>query len=324
MPIVSSSDYQAQGPFRNTFFNTVYPALFRRTPIVNYIRERITTPDADFLDLDWSRVGSSRLVVALHGLEGQADRAYIQGMIKHFNDQGWDGLALNYRGCSGEPNVQLRSYHMAATEDVHHVLDYAAQQHAYQAIVLVGFSLGGNLTLRVLAEVAHAPPAWLKAAVAFSVPCDIASANVEIHRWYNYLYLRRFLKTLNAKAKLKARQFPDRVKLPAKMPTTFYEFDDWYTGPIHGFKDGDDYYAKANSSQVLDAIKTPVLLINASDDTFLSPACYPKEIAQQSSYLFFEQPDHGGHVGFGHFDADKPYWSETRAYQFVEDVLGAF
>lgn len=322
MPLVLSSDYQAQGPFRNSFFSTVYPALFRRSPLVNYTRERITTPDQDFLDLDWSRVGSNRLVLTLHGLEGQSDRAYMQGMIKHFNDQGWDGLAINYRGCSGEPNKQLRTYHMAATEDIHYVLSYVTRNAAYQDIVLVGFSLGGNLSLRVLAEVAHDPPKWLRAAVAFSVPCDIASANIEIHRWHNYLYLRRFLKTLNAKAQHKAKLFPDQVKLPAKMPTTFYEFDDWYTGPIHGFKDGEDYYAKANSLQILDAIKTPVLLVNATNDSFLSAACYPIAIARESAYLFFEQPDHGGHVGFGHFDATKPYWSEIRAYQFVENILG--
>lgn len=320
MPLVASSDYQAWGPFRNSFFNTVYPALFRQSPTVAYTRERIYTPDEDFLDLDWSRVGASRLMVALHGLEGQSDRAYIQGMIKHFNDQGWDGLAMNYRGCSGEPNLRLRSYHMAATEDVHFVLDYASKKYSYEEIVLVGFSLGGNLTLRTLAEVAHRPPTWLKAGVAFSVPCDIASSNVEIHRWYNYLYLRRFLKSLNEKARHKAQRFTDQVQLPDKMPTTFYEFDDWFTGPIHGFKNGEDYYAKANSLQLLDAIKTPVLLVNASDDTFLSSSCYPREIAKDSSYLFFEQPDHGGHVGFGQFDATKPYWSEFRAYQFVTEM----
>jgi len=323
VPLITSSGYSAKGAFRNTFFNTVYPALFRSVPEVEYERERIVTADQDFLDLDWSRVGSKRLLLTLHGLEGQSDRAYIRGMIRHFNRQGWDGVAINYRGCSGEPNLQLQSYHMAATGDVHHVIKYLEKQAKYEELVVVGFSLGGNLTLRLLAEVAHRPPAILKAAVAFSVPCDIATANVEIHRWFNYLYLRRFLKTLNEKARVKAQQFPDQVQLPAKMPRTFYEFDDWFTGPIHGFRDGADYYAKANSLQVLDAIKTPVLLISASDDTFLSPTCYPRDLAQQSRFLFFEQPDHGGHVGFANFGSSKPYWSEIRAFEFVEEILGS-
>ncbi len=322
MPLLSASDYQAKGPFRNTFFNTVYPALLRSVKDVHYTRERITTKDGDFLDLDWSKVGANRLVLCLHGLEGQSDRAYIQGMIKHFNQHGWDGLAMNYRGCSGEPNLQLQTYHMAATEDVHTVLAHATRKGCYEEVAIVGFSLGGNLTLRLLAEVANHPPTWLKAAVAFSVPCDITTANKEIHRWFNYLYLRRFLKTLNEKAKIKAKQFPDQVQVPTKMPKTFYEFDDWFTGPIHGFKNGADYYDKANSLQILDAIKIPVLLINASDDTFLSPACYPEELARQSAYLFFERPDHGGHAGFGQFDASNPYWSERRAYRFVKEIVG--
>lgn len=322
MPLLSSSDYQPRGPFRNTFFNTVYPALVRSVKDLDYTRERITTSDGDFLDLAWSRVGSKRLILCLHGLEGKSDRAYIRGMIKYFNQQGWDGLAMNYRGCSGEPNLQLQTYHMAATGDVHAVLAHATRDDAYEDVVLIGFSLGGNLTLRLLAEVANDPPAWLKAAVAFSVPCDIDSANTEIHRWFNYLYLRRFLKTLNEKAITKAKQFPDKVQVPANMPKTFYEFDDWFTGPIHGFKNGADYYAKANSLQVLDAIKIPALLINASDDTFLSPACYPERIAKESPFLFFERPDYGGHVGFGQFDSSMPYWSERRAYRFVEQILG--
>ena len=274
------------------------------------------------MDLDWSRVGSKKLVLALHGLEGQADRAYIRGMIKYFNQQGWDGLGMNYRGCSGETNLKLQTYHMAATGDVHEVLSHLNKEGKYESVVIVGFSLGGNLTLRLLAEVANSPPTWLKAAVAFSVPCDIATANTEIHRWFNYLYLRRFLKTLNAKAVVKAKQFPGKVQMPTKMPKSFYEFDDWFTGPIHGFKDGADYYDKANSLQILDAIKIPALLVNASDDTFLSAACYPEEIARKSPYLFFERPEYGGHVGFGQFDSSTPYWSERRAYRFIEEIVG--
>ncbi len=322
MPLLQSSDYHAKGPFKNAFFNTVYPALLRKVDGLEYKRERFTTSDGDFVDLDWSRVGSKQLVLTLHGLEGQSDRAYIRGMIKFFNQRGWDGLAMNYRGCSGESNLQLQSYHMAATGDVHEVLAHINKDGLYEDVVIVGFSLGGNLTLRLLAEVANRRPSWLKAGVAFSVPCDISSANTEIHRWFNYLYLRRFLKTLNEKARIKAKQFPDKVKLPTKMPTTFYEFDDWFTGPIHGFKSGADYYARANSLQILDSIKTPVLLVNANDDTFLSPACYPDEIAKESQYLYFERPAHGGHVGFGQFNSSSPYWSEHRAFRFVEMIVG--
>ncbi|MEZ5044397.1 MAG: alpha/beta fold hydrolase [Saprospiraceae bacterium] len=317
MPLIDSSTYQAKGIFKWASVNTIYPALFRVIPELGYIRERIHTPDGDFLDLDWSRIGSKKIVLVLHGLEGQADRPYVKGMIRHFNENGWDGLGMNYRGCSGEPNLKLRSYHMAATADVALVVNHIITKYDYDELAIVGFSLGGNLTLRYLAEIAINPPAVLKKAVAFSVPCDISSANIEIHRWHNYLYLRRFLKSLNQKIQFKAQQFPEELKLPPRLPRTFYEFDDRFTGPMHGYVNGADYYQKASSLPILASIKTPVLLVNAQDDTFLSPACYPIKIAKQSDFFFLEMPAHGGHVGFAHFGSDKNYWSERRAFSFI-------
>lgn len=319
MPFIETSTYQAKGAFKNTFFNTIYPAIIRKVEGVNYVRERLELEDGDFLDLDWSKVGSRKLVLVLHGLEGQADRAYVQGMVKHFNQNGWDGLGLNYRGCSGEPNRVLQSYHMGATADVKWLVEHLAAQDNYDELVLVGFSLGGNVTLRYIGENKGAYPSILKGAVAFSVPCDIQSANVEIHRWYNYLYLRRFLTSLNEKARLKAKQFPSQVQLPNRMPKTFYHFDDWFTGPIHGYKNGVDYYKRASSLPLLSTIDLPVLLVNAQDDTFLSSACYPVEIARKSEHFFFEMPKYGGHVGFSHFAGDRPYWSEKRAFDFIQN-----
>lgn len=318
MPFVETSTYLAKGAFKNKFFSTIYPAIAREVKGITYQRERLELVDGDFLDLDWSRVGSRKLVLVLHGLEGQADRAYVKGMIKHFNQNGWDGVGLNYRGCSGEPNRLLQSYHMGATADVKWLVEHIAAQNSYDELALVGFSLGGNLTLRYLGENKGAYPAILKGAVAFSVPCDIQSANVEIHRWFNYLYLRRFLNSLNEKARLKAKQFPSQVQLPSQMPRTFYDFDDWFTGPIHGYKNGTDYYKKASSLPLLSTIEIPVLLVNAQDDTFLSATCYPVEIAQQNEYFFFEMPKHGGHVGFGQLANNRPYWSERRAFDFIQ------
>lgn len=317
MPLIETSSYRAKGMFKRAAVNTVYPALFRAIPEVLYTRERIDTPDGDFLDLDWSSIGSKKIVLVIHGLEGEAGRPYVKGMIRYFNEKGWDGLGMNHRGCSGVPNLRLRSYHMAATADVALVVNHIIAKYDYDELAIVGFSLGGNLTLRYLAEIATNPPAILKKAVAFSVPCDISSANIEIHRWYNYLYLRRFLKSLNQKVVEKAQQFPDELKLPPRLPRTFYEFDDWFTGPIHGFLNGTDYYQKASSLPILASIRTPVLLVNAQDDTFLSPACYPINIAKQSDFFFLEMPAHGGHVGFAHFGGDKSFWSERRAFSFI-------
>ena len=123
MPILQSSKFIPPFLLRNPHAQTMYAGKFRPNPKVGYIRERVTTPDNDFLDLDWSKVGSKKLVLVLHGLEGNADRPYIRGIIKIMNDAGWDGLGLNFRGCSGEINLLSRAYHSGETEDLSWTLD---------------------------------------------------------------------------------------------------------------------------------------------------------------------------------------------------------
>ena len=152
MPLISKSDYNPMFLFSNAHFQTIYPPLFRKVKGVNYVRERILTPDRDFIDLDWSKVGADRAVIVSHGLEGHSRRSYVLGMIKAFNTRGWDGIAFNFRGCSGEPNRLIRSYHCGATEDLHTVVSHVIEKKSYSSISLVGFSVGGNLTLMYLGE----------------------------------------------------------------------------------------------------------------------------------------------------------------------------
>ncbi len=154
--------------FRNGHIQTIFPVIFRKVDIC-YKRERITTFDNDFLDLDWSTKGSNRLAIISHGLEGSTDRAYVKGMVKAVNDNGWDGLAWNYRSCSGEPNRQLRSYHNGVTDDLSWVINHARHRYPYKEIALIGFSLGGNLTLLYLGRESHgrnagypAPPVQIR------------------------------------------------------------------------------------------------------------------------------------------------------------------
>lgn len=185
MPLIRTSTYRARGIFRNAHINTIYPAIFRKVEGVRYERERISTRDGDFLDLDWSPVGSRKLALVLHGLEGSADRPYMRGMARHFNEKGWDALCLNFRGCSGEPNRKLRSYHIGETNDLRWVLAHCLDNRKYDTIVLVGFSLGGNVLLKYLGEQPEEVPPEVRAGVAFSVPCHVKSANRQIDRWHN-------------------------------------------------------------------------------------------------------------------------------------------
>lgn len=327
MPVLSSNYEPSNLLLKNAHLSTIAPALLRRVEEVSFQRETIDTPDGDFLDLDWWRPAregeagpkSASLVIVLHGLEGSADRPYVKGMCRFFAERGWDALGLNQRTCGGRMNRLLRAYHMGSTDDlgtaIHHAIDMG-----YEEIGLVGFSMGGNHVLKYLGEKRSNVPVQITAGVAFSVPCHIESANKEIDQWHNRLYLNRFLKGLNEKMRHKARQFPDKVDISTPLPKSFAEFDDRYTGPIHGFSGAIDYWTKCSSRQFIPTIERPALLVNADDDTFLSEACYPYEEAREMDHFFLEIPHYGGHVGFGR---GRDYWSERRAFEFITQMGGS-
>lgn len=317
MPIVSKSTYRTPVVFRNAHANTIYPALFRKVPEVHYDRERLEMPDGDFLDLDWSFTGSDRLLIALHGLEGSASRPYIRGMVRYFNHRGWDAMGLNFRGCSGEPNRLLRSYHIGETGDLRQVIAYALQEHGYRYIGLVGYSLGGSVLLKYLGEAPRQVPREVIGGVSFSVPCDIKSANREIDRWHNWHYRQRFLEDLNQKMLEKAQRFPELLQLPEKMPNDFRGFDSQFTAPIHGFENAEHYWNSNSALNFIGRIRKPALLISASDDSFLSESCYPYEQAEGHEKFFLEVPKWGGHVGFFTRHPKGYYWTEERAYEFL-------
>ncbi|MBF9252402.1 alpha/beta fold hydrolase [Pontibacter sp. 172403-2] len=318
MPLVPA---QYKPPFYlfNSHLQTIIPSLFRQVAGVQYERERLRTPDNDFLDVDWSRVGGSKLLVLSHGLEGDSQRPYIQGMVKAFNRQGVDALAWNYRSCSGEPNQLLRSYHLGASDDLDFVVRHALQSGCYHTVYLVGFSAGGNITLKYLGENPAEVPAQIKRAAVFSVPVDLKSSAQKIPK----VYTQRFLKSLGRKMEQKHRMYPDQVDMHNyNLLRSFPEFDDRYTAPMHGFKNAEDYYARASSRQFLKNIRIPTLLVNAKNDPFLSEACYPVQEAQENPCLYLEMPDEGGHVGFTESFSKDLYYSEARALRFLleEDV----
>jgi predicted alpha/beta-fold hydrolase len=311
---------------RSGHLQTVLPSLFRRVEGVAYRRERIETPDGDFLDLDWAPAeeaggGPRRLAVLSHGLEGSSDRAYVRGMARAFLAAGWDVLAWNYRGCSGEPNRRFRSYHSGVTEDLDVVLRHALACE-YEAVGLVGFSLGGNLSLKYLGERGAEADERIVGAVAFSVPCDLASSAVKLARPENVAYMRRFMRSLAGKLDEKRRRFPGR--LPAadvgKM-RTFAEFDGYYTAPAHGYASAEDYWRSVGAGRFLRGIRRPALLVNAQDDPFLTPACFPFEAAAENPFFHLLAPPWGGHVGFMLDRIDGEYWSERVATVFLEAVV---
>ncbi len=322
MPVIPESSYDPPFWFRFRHFNTIYPAFFRSFPGFRYERERIDLSDGDFLDLDWSKTGSKRLIIVLHGLEGSADRGYVKGLIRFFNQKGWDGLGMNHRSCSGELNRLLRSYHMGVSDDLEFVVEHVLNHYDYNQIVIAGYSLGGNVLLKYLGERGASVPDEVKAGLAFSVPCHIESANGKIEKWYNRHYVWRFMGTLNKKIEEKAKRFPGALDVTKPMPRNFTQFDERFTSKLHGFENGVDYWRKCSSHQFLHNIKVPTLLVNAQDDSFLSEKCFPYEIARENPYFYLETPRWGGHVGFaGDKKTNGAFWTEVRAFKFVNEFI---
>ncbi len=319
MPAIGYSAYKPSWRIANPHLQTIYPSLLRKVSGVQYEREQINTPDDDFLDLDFCRVGARRIVVALHGLEGDSTRSYILGMVKALNRRGWDVAALNFRGCGGAPNRVERMYHSGETKDLQTVISHIEESREYDEIALVGFSLGGNVILKYLGERGPAVDDFIRGAAAISVPCDLAGCSDKMEDRENTLYVRRFLRLLYDKMVAKSKRFPDKVSVQDyNRMTTLRDFDDRYTAPIHGFADAAEYYEKSSSKQFLSRIAVPTLILNAQDDPFLSPSCFPTDEAEASRHVYLEAPCHGGHCGFVSFGRDAEYYSESRAGEFLQ------
>lgn len=320
MPLMETSTYNPPPLFGNGHIQTLYPYFFRKVKDIEYKRERLTTHDNDFIDIDISSVGSKSIVIISHGLEGSTDSQYIKGMTRILNQQGKDVLAWNMRSCSGEMNKLKRFYHAGVTDDLELMIS-KAQSLGYKSISLMGFSLGGNLTALYLGQNGKNIASEITNAVIFSVPCDLGKSAEKISQTRYRFYLESFLITMRQKIMEKSKFMDleldfngiDKIK-------SFREFDDRFTAPLHGFKDGEDYYRTNSCKRFLGDIVVPTLIVNAKDDPFLTKECFPIREAHRNKNLFLETPRSGGHVGFVTFDQDQHYWSEKRAQDFLKET----
>jgi predicted alpha/beta-fold hydrolase len=302
----------------NAHWETIIPSIFFKVDQVNYSRERIGTPDEDFLDLDWIKSGAKRLILLSHGLEGSSDRHYMKRPAKFFSDQGWDVLAWNCRGCSGELNRLPKTYHHGFIDDLALVIDHALQGD-YTEVGLVGFSMGGNFTLKYLGVKGAAIDKRIKAAIAFSVPCHLEDSSAEINKRKNRFYEKRFLRKLKKKIDQKVVHFPE-LKADWSHIKDFSDFNHQFTMPVYGFSTEQEFYDQARSDHYLPRIQIPTLLVNALNDPMLGEKNYPYAFAKEAKNVWLETPQFGGHVGFT-ISGDGYSWMEYRTREFLTTHL---
>lgn len=317
--MIVESKYQHVPWLTNGHLETVVPSAFRSVKNVLYRRQRLELADGDFLDLDWLRhddVDTKKLIIISHGLEGSSDRHYVRGMAKYFYNRGWDALAWNCRSCSGELNRLARFYHHGDTDDLQFVIDEAWRK-GYTHVSLTGFSMGGSFTTKYIGERGSKLDPRIKGGAAFSVPCKLASSAAILDEPYSRFYRNRFLTKLGKKILAKSLIYPDILShKDYHKVITLRQFDDRYTSPLHGFKNATDFYSRVSSDQFLPDVKVPLLIVNAANDPFLAPECFPTDVAKDHKFFTLEIPKRGGHVGFSLPGKEENYM-EARAFEFL-------
>lgn len=326
MPTASDRFTPAQG-LGNPHLQTLWGPLWRKTTHLERQRERLWLDDGDFLDLDWHGLHNldAPLVLVLHGLTGSSNSPYVAGLQKALAAQGWGSVALNWRGCSGEPNLLARSYHSGASEDLAAVISHLRAQRPLAPLYAVGYSLGGNVLLKHLGETGDNSD--LLGAVAVSVPFRLDQCADRIGQGFSRVYQAHFMRQMLAYIKNKQRQFQhdgrhEGLATLAQLGSldnmrTFWDFDGRVTAPLNGFVDAEDYYRRASSRYFLGAIRTPTLIIQAADDPFVFPHSLP-QAGELSPTTEFELQARGGHVGFVDGTMRNPgYYLERRIPQWL-------
>lgn len=315
----------------NAHLQTLYPALMRTTPPPPGLRrERLITPDNDFIDIDWCGEGDQPLIILLHGLTGSSRSGYIKGLQRTLLTQGFRSVALNFRGCSGEYNHSARCYHSGETEDIHFLYQTIRLREPDTLLAAVGFSLGGNVLLKWLGE--QGKKLSLFAAIAVSVPLVLSACATKLDHGFSKIYRENLLRDLKhhirAKQghleKLGKRQEAGKIEQLGDLSRikSFWQYDDRVVARLHGFKNVQDYYQRSSSRQFLKSITIPTLLIQALDDPFMTEEVLP-DVAELSSTIYLEITQGGGHVGFvaGETPFKPDYWLDQRIPEFLKQHL---
>ena len=325
----------------------MWASLLRRSIPLNSVAERLETEDDDFLDLNWSAniahavpdyidrqakqqsaigdqpAGDTNDVVCIfHGLAGSIKSSYASAAFKNLEQRGFAVVFMHFRGCSTEPNRQAYAYHSGHTEDIDYLAKTVRARFPNSRIHALGYSLGANALLKYMGETGG--DSLFSSAVAVAPPFILQSGADKMNRGFSKIYQHHLLSRMKKQLAEKRDRYP-ALELPGESQVsrlnTFWEFDDKVTGPIHGFKDADDYYTQSSCRQYLPSIERPTHIIYAEDDPFFEPSVIPQE-EELPPAVTLELTKAGGHVGFvaGPYPWKAEYWLD----EYVPELLEQF
>lgn len=319
------SHFKTSFLLKNNHIQTLYASLFRKKIPLKIDIETFTLQDGDFLECYWHNKSalnlSTPILILFHGLEGSYSSPYIQGLMQESAKNGFTSVLMHFRGCSGKTNNSEKAYHSCEISDATSWIKYLHSKYPNNKLVCVGYSMGGSMLLNLLAKT-NLP---ISAAVTVSVPFMLAKSSTRVQKGFSQFYQWYLLRSLKVSLYKKFQKYPmKKLKLTAKKINsikTFWEFDNLYTAPIHGFKDAKDYYTQCSARQYLKNINTPTLIIQSLDDPFMEKNIVPTQ-QELSSQIELEISQYGGHVGFVSGDFFHPkYWLEQRIMEYLKSKL---
>ena len=326
--MIKTSDFQPAIFAANRHIQTFLPILLRGNSVVHGIYQKLILPDGDFIDLTWNkipaRMESKPLVVIFHGLEGSINSPYAKGLMLALDKLGWNVVLMHFRNCSDRVNLAARTYHSGETGDASYFLGWLRESYPQAPLLAVGYSLGGNMLLKLLGDKKTEVP--LCAAVAVSVPLLLDVCADQMRSGFSKVYQQYLLQKMKRKllGKFQQHDYQGLIGLCQKDIDSikdFWEFDEAFTAPINGFAGAQDYYLKSSARQYLGGIQIPTLIIHSMDDPFMTPEVIPNE-NELSDCVSLELSQHGGHVGFISGHLWKPrFWLEERIPQYFSKIL---
>ena len=319
--------FQPAFGLKNRHLQTIYASFFRKFSSTDFEIETFILSDGDFVECYWQKINhhqeNTPIVILFHGLTGSYKSPYIQGTMKELKEAGFSSVLMHFRGCSGKENLKPKSYHSGDIQDAYEYISSIKKRYPQAKVFAVGFSLGANMLLKLLGEKQN--KCQLSAAVGVSAPMVLDACATYMNGGLSKFYQRLLLKDLKKDLEKKYDKFAMEELIPLKRKDikdikTFWEFDNVYTAPIHGFSSAQDYYTKSSSKQFLQYIKIPTLIIHAKDDPFMPSTILPNDIMPKNITL--EISKYGGHVGFisGSFFHPK-YWIEKRIVEYYKIFL---